>query len=414
MPLFLFSSLKLKNKKILIGISGGIAAYKICELVRLFIKAGAEVRVIMTPSAAKFVSPYTLSVLSKNEVLINLFPTEEDLSKVENIDTKTTHVNYGLWADLFIIAPATCNTIGKIVTGISDNLLLTTVLSSRCPIMIAPSMDDDMFKHPVIQDNIKKLKELNYKVLQPEQGELASGLYGFGRMPEPQTIFDEAEKFLSKKKDLTGKKVLITAGPTVEYIDAVRYITNPSTGKMGFEIARAAQERGAEVVLVTGPVNLSSSENIQRINVNTADEMLNAVRSNVKKADYVIMSAAVEDLKPVSKTNNKLKKEGLDNKFSIEFEKSVDILKYLGEHKNGYKLVGFALETDNELKNAKEKLQKKNLDFIVLNNPNEKGAGFGHDTNKVKLIDNKSIIDVPLSTKYEVANKILDKLVKDE
>jgi phosphopantothenoylcysteine decarboxylase/phosphopantothenate--cysteine ligase len=399
----------LKNKKILIGISGGIAAYKTCELVRLFIKAGADVRVIMTPSAAKFVSPYTLSVLSKNEVLINLFSETEDFSKV---DSKTWHVNYGIWADLFIIAPATCNTIGKIVTGISDNLLLTTVLSSRCPIMIAPSMDDDMFKHQVIQDNIKKLKELGYKVLQPEQGELASGLYGYGRMPELQTIFDEAQNLLLKKKDLTGKKVLVTAGPTVEYIDAVRYITNPSTGKMGFEIARAAQERGAEVTLVTGPVNLNSPENIKRIDVKSADEMLNAVKSNIKKTNYVIMSAAVEDLKPVSQTNKKLKKESLNKKFSIEFEKSVDILKYLGEHKNGYKLVGFALETDNELKNAREKLQKKNLDFIVLNNPNEKGAGFEHDTNKVKLIDKKSIMDVPLASKYEVANKILDKLIK--
>lgn len=404
----------LKNKKILIGISGGIAAYKICELVRLFIKAGAEVRVIMTPSAAKFVSPYTLSVLSKNEVLINLFPDTEDFSHVEKVDTKTSHVNYGLWADLFIIAPATCNTIGKIVSGISDNLLLTTVLSSRCPIMIAPSMDDDMFKHQVVQENIKKLKELGYKVLSPEKGELASGLHGYGRMSEPQTIFDKAQKFLSKKKDLTGKKILVTAGPTVEYIDAVRYITNPSTGKMGFEIARAAQERGAEVTLITGPVALDSPENINRVDVKSADDMLTAVKSNVKKTDYIIMSAAIEDLKPVSKETKKLKKENLDKKFSIEFEKSVDILKYLGEHKNGYKLVGFALETDNELKNAREKLQKKNLDFIVLNNPNEKGAGFGYDTNKVKLIDKKSVTDIPLSSKYEVANKILDKLINNE
>jgi phosphopantothenoylcysteine decarboxylase/phosphopantothenate--cysteine ligase len=399
----------LKGKKILVGISGGIAAYKMCSLVRLFVKAGAEVRVIMTPSAAKFVSPLTLSVLSRNEVVINMFPPEEDYERTEKVDLKTWHVNLGLWADVFLIAPATANTIAKIVHGISDNFLLTTLLSARCPVLIAPAMDDDMYKNSITQDNLARLIEYGYKVLEPAVGELASGLYGIGRLPEPEQIFDYVAEFIAERKDLRGKKILITAGPTVEELDSVRFITNHSTGKMGFELARAASDRGAEVTLITGPVNLETPSYVKRIDVRTSDEMYKAVHENKHGANLIVMTAAVEDFKPVNTANGKIKKEDMQNKFSMEFEKSVDILKSLGESKNGYKLIGFALETDNELQNAREKLVNKNLDLVVLNNPKEEGAGFGTDTNVVTLIDNTRIEKLPIMSKYEVGNAILDK-----
>lgn len=401
----------LKGKKILIGISGGIAAYKICNLVRLFIKQGAEVQVIMTPSATKFVSPVTLSALSKNEVIINMFPESDDYSSSEKVETKTWHVNLGLWADIFVIAPATANTIAKIVNGFSDNFLLASVLAARCPIAVAPTMDDDMYKNPATKRNLERLKETGYKIIDPSYGELASGIYGEGRMAEPEEIFDFVKNIILKKKDLDGKKILISAGPTIEYLDRVRFITNASTGKMGFELARAASERGAAVTLVAGPVTLSDIENVKRINVKTSDEMFKAMKSNMKSKDLIIMTAAVEDFKPVKTEKLKLKKEGSDN-FIFEFKKSVDILDYLGKNKSGFKLIGFALETDNELENAKRKLKNKNLDMIVLNNPDTEGAGFGTDTNVVTLIDKKDIEKLPVMSKYAVGNFILDKYLK--
>ncbi|MDQ3021004.1 MAG: bifunctional phosphopantothenoylcysteine decarboxylase/phosphopantothenate--cysteine ligase CoaBC [Bacteroidota bacterium] len=401
----------LKGKKILIGISGGIAAYKVCSLVRLFIKQGAEVRIIMTPSATKFVSPVTLSALSKNEVIINMFSESDDYSKVERAETKTWHVNLGIWADIFVIAPATANTIAKIVCGISDNFLLATVLAARCHIAIAPTMDDDMYKNPVTRINLEKVNKFGYKIIDPGYGELASGIYGEGRMAEPEKIFDFVKDLILKKKDLLGKKILITAGPTIEFLDSVRYLTNSSTGKMGFELARAGRDRGADVTLITGPVSLQDIEGTKRIDVKTSDEMFHKVKSNITNKDLIIMTAAVEDFKPVKTINSKIKKEDKDN-FIFEFKKTVDILEYAGRNKEGFKLIGFALETENELENAKRKLKNKNLDLIVLNNPNVNGAGFGTDTNVVTFVDNKNAEELPLMSKYEVGNAILDKYLK--
>jgi phosphopantothenoylcysteine decarboxylase/phosphopantothenate--cysteine ligase len=401
----------LKGKKILIGISGGIAAYKICSLVRLFIKAGAEVKVVMTPAAVSFVSPVTLSALSRNEVVINMLPDQSEIIKSERVDTKTWHVNYGLWADIFIIAPATCNTIGKAFGGISDNFLLSTLLACRCPVLFAPAMDDDMYKNKVTQRNIEALKAIGYHIADPVFGELASGLTGEGRMSEPETIFEKTKVILAGTKDLSGKKILITAGPTREYIDKVRFISNPSTGKMGFELARAAQERGAEVTLITGPVNLETPFGVNRIDVISADDMFRSVKSKRKGKQLIIMSAAIEDFTPLNKANVKIKKED-QTKFVFEFTKVVDILSFLGKSKDGYKLIGFAVETDNEINNAKKKLTAKNLDIIVLNNPNTVGAGFGSDTNVVTLIDRKSSESLPIMSKFEVANRILDRYLK--
>jgi phosphopantothenoylcysteine decarboxylase / phosphopantothenate---cysteine ligase len=397
----------LKGKKILIGITGGIAAYKICNLVRLFVKEGAEVKIIMTPSAVKFVSPLTLSVLSQNEVVINMFPGNTEWDKEETISAKTYHINYGLWADIFIIAPATANSMAKIAAGISDNFLLSTVLASRCPVLIVPSMDEDMYKNKVTQQNIEKLKAFNYKILNPVEGELASGLYGIGKMPEPETIKKEAESILLKKKDLLNIKVLITAGPTVEPIDKVRFLSNYSSGKMGFEIANAASERGAEVTLITGPVNLSANSDIKRIDVSSSDEMFNSVKKEYKKNNLIIMSSAVADFKSESIFNGKIKKRNKST-FSLNLIKTTDILKYLGVHKKGFFLIGFALETDNDVKNAKSKLVGKNADMIVLNNPNVEGAGFGTDTNVVTFVDKKSVKKFGKMSKSDVANKILD------
>ncbi len=400
----------LKGKKILLGITGGIAAYKMCNFVRLLIKNGAEVKVIMTPSATKLVSPLTLSVLSNNDVAINMFPESTKWDKTEKISAGTWHINYGLWADLFIIAPATANTMAKICYGISDNFLLSTVLACRCPIFIAPTMDVDMYNKPITQENITKLKNRGFKIIKPIYGELASGLFGMGKMAEPENMLEEIKKFLLKKKDLEGKKILVTAGPTLEPIDAVRYISNYSTGKMGFEIAKAAFDRGAKVTLITGPSNLTINYGIEKIDVKTTDDMYAAVKSNLKGKDMVIMSAAVSDYKPIKFHPNKIKKE--EETLNISFQKTVDILKYIGKNKKNIFLIGFALETDNEFTNAKKKLIEKNLDLIVLNNPKKEGAGFGTETNVVTLIDKKGTIKLPKMSKYEVGNKILDYYLK--
>ncbi len=401
-----------RDKKILLGVSGGIAAYKICELVRLFKKNEAEVRVIMTPSAVNFVSPVTLSALSGNEVLINMFP-EVNPETTETVETKTWHIYTGLWADVFIIAPATANTIAKIVQGISDNFLTSTVLASRCPIIVVPSMDEDMYLNQITQTNISKLKEFGYSVMNPESGELASGLSGIGRMPEPQTIFDYTSDFLKgKKKDLTGKKILITAGPTYEPIDEVRFIANYSSGKMGFQIAKAASLRGAEVTLITGPSYLETPIHVNRINVNTSEDMFNAVKEEFNGKDCIIMSAAVADFKPKESIKGKIKKAQTAN-LIIETEKTKDILEFLGKNKKGFYLVGFALETDNEIENAKTKLKQKNLDLIVVNNPRTEGAGFGTDTNVAVLIDkNMKELKTGKMSKFELANIILDYFLK--
>ncbi|MCX6161709.1 MAG: bifunctional phosphopantothenoylcysteine decarboxylase/phosphopantothenate--cysteine ligase CoaBC [Ignavibacteriae bacterium] len=403
----------LKGKKILVGISGGIAAYKVCSLIRLFVKNGADVRVIMTPSAVNFVSPLTLSVLSKNEVIINMFPENKDLSKAEKVGAGTWHINLGIWADVFLIAPATANTISKIYAGISDNFLLSVALASRCPVILAPTMDEDMYCNKITRRNIEGLKSFGFKVIDPVEGELASGLFGKGKMPEPQSILDFTAKILNPKKDLGGIKVLISAGPTQEPIDAVRYISNYSSGRMGFELARAAKERGADVTLITGPVHLHEAPGVKRINVKTSSEMLDAVRKNFRNKELVIMSAAVSDFTPVKLSDKKLKKEELGTNFSLKLKKTEDILRYLGDNKDGFKLIGFALETDKGIENARKKLREKNLDVIVLNNPLESGAGFISETNIAVLIDNKNIVKLPKMSKYELGNMILDYYLKN-
>ncbi len=401
--------MELKDKKILLGISGGIAAYKCCELVRLYKKSGAEVKVIMTPSALNFVSPVTLSALSGNEVMINMFPeTNAELS--ETVETKTWHIYTGLWADVFVIAPATANTIAKIVHGIGDNFLTTTVLSARCPVIISPAMDEDMYLNEATSRNVSELKELGYWVIEPESGELASGLSGIGRLPEPETIFNETVKLLNGvKKDLEGKKILITAGPTYEPIDSVRFIGNYSSGKMGFALAKAASQRGAEVMLISGPTLLKTPRNVNRIDINTAAEMFEAVKGQLDGVDAVIMSAAVADFKPKDIKSEKIKKT--ESNLTIETEKTADILEYLGKNKKDYKLVGFALETRNETEYAIDKLKRKNLDLIVVNNPKIKGAGFGTDTNVITIIDKDLKTETfDIMTKFEAANKILDRI----
>ncbi|NOS86172.1 MAG: bifunctional phosphopantothenoylcysteine decarboxylase/phosphopantothenate--cysteine ligase CoaBC [Ignavibacteria bacterium] len=402
--------MELLGKKILLGISGGIAAYKCCELVRLYKKSGAEVRVIMTPSALNFVSPVTLSALSGNEVMINMFP-EVDPSKSETVETKTWHIYTGLWADVFVIAPATANTIAKIVHGISDNFLTTTVLSARSPVLISPAMDEDMYLNEATSQNVSALRELGYWVIEPESGELASGLNGIGRLPEPETIYQHTVKLLAgAKKDLEGKKILITAGPTYEPIDDVRFLGNYSSGKMGFSLANAASQRGAEVTLVTGPTMLRTPRNVTRIDINTAEEIFNAVKDHLEGNDVVIMSAAVADYKPKSIVQGKIKKSA--GNMTIETEKTVDILEYLGKNKSDYKLVGFALETENEIDYAKGKIEKKNLDMIVVNNPKVEGAGFKTDTNVITIIDCKgNQTEYPKMSKFDAAGKILDKIL---
>jgi len=404
--------MSLHGKKILIGISGGIAAYKICELVRLFKKSKAEVRVVMTPSAVNFVSPVTLSALSGNEVIINMFPSVNP-ETTETVETKTWHIYTGIWADVFIIAPATANTIAKVTCGMSDNFLTSAILASRCPVIVAPSMDEDMYLNEITQSNISKLKEQGYFVIEPESGELASGLTGIGRMPEPQSIFDYTASFLkSKKKDLAGKKILVTAGPTYEPIDEVRFIGNYSSGKMGFQTAKAAAIRGADVTLISGPSVLETPQNVKRINVNTSDEMFSQVKKEYVNNDIIIMSAAVADYKPKKMTKGKIKKEK-NRGLTIQTEQTPDILEYLGKNKKKKILVGFALETDNEIKNAKVKIKKKNLDLIVVNNPRTKGAGFIADTNVATIIDKKSkVTKLDKMSKFDLANVILDNIIK--
>ncbi len=399
-----------EGKKIIVGVTGGISAYKTCYVIRGLKKLGADVRVVMTPSATQFVTPLTFSALSGNEVIVDMFP--KTTSEGTNIGTR--HIELALWADLVLIAPASANTIAKIAHGIADNFLTSLVLAIRCPLILAPAMDVDMYLNEVTQRNLKILKELGYLIIDPEEGELASGLYGVGRMAEPEKIIEFIKDFFSMAKfDLKGKKILVTAGPTYEPIDPVRFIGNWSSGKMGFEIAKASAHRGADVILISGPTHLSTPKNVKRINVITSDEMFDEVLKVYDQVDVVIMASAVADYSPVQKFERKLKKEDLNTEFvEIKLKKTKDILKYLGEHKKERILIGFALETDSAIENATQKLKQKNLDFIVLNMPGE-GSGFGYDTNIVTIISKDGEIEnLPKMTKYEVAHKILDKIVK--
>ena len=393
----------LTGKKILLGITGSIAAYKIPLLVRLLKKDGADVRVVMTPSAKDFVTPLTLSTLSGNPVLTYGF--DEKTGKWDS------HVELGLWADLFVVAPASANTMAKMTHGIADNYLLTVCLSAKCPIMFAPAMDLDMYKHPATQQNIKTLIERGCIFVAPSSGELASGLCGEGRMEEPQKIYEKIKAFFQTKQNFKGKKVLITAGPTYEAIDPVRFIGNHSSGLMGIEIARAFADQGADVTLVLGPSNISvNKNNVKVLPVTSAKEMYDAVMAMFPKTDIAVLSAAVADFRPEIVADQKIKKNPDNDTFTIKLVKTEDILKSVGNIRtDNQTVVGFALETENGLANAKKKLHTKNIDLIVLNEMNESGVGFKTKTNKVSIITkNDQVTEYDLKPKNEVALDILN------
>ena len=396
----------LSGKNILLGITAGIAAYKTASLVRLFIKAGANVKVIMTPASKDFITPLTLSTLSKNTVYSS-FTNEDD----ENA-TWNNHVELGLWANLFVIAPATANTLSKMATGNSDNFLLATYLSAKCPVYYAPAMDLDMYKHDSTKNSFKTLNSFGNIMIPATSGELASGLHGEGRMAEPEDILSFIENDVLGKLPLRGKKVLLTAGPTHEAIDPVRFLGNRSTGKMGFEIANALANKGAEVILITGPTNQTVSHSLITVfPIVSAQDMYDACHKHFSAVDIAILSAAVADFKPKVIASQKIKKTG--DTLQIELVRTKDILDSLGKIKKQQLLVGFALETNNEIENAIGKLKKKNLDLIVLNSLNDKGAGFGGSTNKVTFIDrNESVKEYKLKSKAEVAEDITQEIIK--
>ena len=392
----------LKGKKILLAISGGIAAYKMNYLVRDFVKKGAEVKVILTPSAENFVTKVTLSTLSKNAVYSDFY---------DQNGTWNSHVELALWADVLLVAPCTANTLAKMVHGICDNLVIATYMSAKCPVFIAPAMDLDMYAHPSTKENLEKAERFGHHIIPAEFGELASGLEGQGRLAEPETILQKIEDFftqpLPQSHSLDGKTVLITAGPTYEAIDPVRFIGNHSSGKMGFSLAEEAVKRGAKVILISGPTSQkTSTKNIEIHRVTSAKEMYEEVFKYYEKVDIAIASAAVADYAPKIVAKEKIKKS--EEEFTIELVKNPDILKTMGEKKTHQFLVGFALETQNEEENAKSKLQKKNLDMIVLNSLRDEGAGFQKDTNKVKILTHSEQKEFSLKSKGEVAKDILD------
>lgn len=393
----------LKGKNVLIGISGSIAAYKSALLVRECIKSGAQVKVVMTESAIEFITPLTLATLSKN-------PVHSDFTENKDSGVWTNHVELGIWADVMIIAPCTANTLSKMATGNCDNFLLAVYLSARCPVFVAPAMDLDMYKHGTTAENLKIIAKNNNYIIEPNEGELASGLEGKGRMAEPNEIVDYIENHFRKELDFLGKQVLITAGPTYEKIDPVRFIGNHSSGKMGYALANAFADQGASVHLISGPTKLEvDHKNIKRYNVTSADEMYDIAMQLYPDMDIAIAAAAVADYRPKTVAEEKIKKS--DSDFQLELEKTKDILKNLGKEKKKQFLVGFALETENELENAQGKLQRKNLDMIVLNSLKDAGAGFGVDTNKITVIhSNNKIINFELKSKALVALDILDQV----
>jgi len=395
----------LSSKNILLGVTAGIAAYKTAHLVRLFIKAGAHVKVVMTPASKDFVTPLTLSTLSKNPVVSTFFEKED-----EN-EQWNSHVDLGLWADYMIVAPATANTLSKMANGVCDNLLLATYLSAKCNVYFAPAMDLDMYQHPTTKQSIEKLQSFGNVFIPPSSGELASGLVGEGRMEEPENIVSFIENDIVKGLPLYNKSVIITAGPTYEAIDPVRFIGNHSSGKMGFELAKAAANLGAQVYLITGPSSEKVSHSlIQRIDVVTAEEMYTEVHKIYPSTTIAILSAAVADYKPKVVAENKIKKSS--DSMTIELVKTHDILASLGEIKKAQFLVGFALETNNEIENATAKLKKKNLDLIVLNSLQDKGAGFKKETNKVTIIDKfEKKSEFSLKSKAEVAKDIFNEIL---
>lgn len=394
----------LKGKKIVLGVTGSIAAYKAPLLARLLVKAGADVKVAMTRSAKDFVTPLTLSVVTTHPVMIEPFDEKDG--------TWNCHVDLGNWADLMIMAPLSANTMAKMAHGVADNFLMTVYLSAQCPVFIAPAMDLDMYKHPTTQKNVEILKGFGHRLIEPQSGELASGLIGRGRMEEPDVIYQLVCDHFAKQQDLAGKTALVTAGPTYEAIDPVRFIGNCSSGKMGYALAEELAARGAKVCLVSGPTHETTTHsNIDVVAVRSAAQMQEACETAFPTSDIVVMSAAVADYTPATVAGQKMKKS--EASISLELKKTVDILAQLGSRKQNHQcLVGFALETENELANAKQKLDTKNLDFIVLNSLQDAGAGFGTDTNKVSLVDREKVIACELKSKAGVATDIVDKIIE--
>lgn len=395
----------LKGKHIILGITGSIAAYKAAYIIRGLVKKGAEVQVVITPSGKEFITPLTLATLSSHPVISEFFSNRDG--------TWNSHVDLGLWADAMLIAPATASTIGKMANGIADNMLVTTYLSCKAPVFVAPAMDLDMFAHPTTQQNLDRLRSFGNRIIEPASGELASHLVGKGRMEEPDKIIEALEEFFSEQQELKGKKIVITAGPTYEKIDPVRFIGNYSSGKMGYALAEACANRGAEVILVSGPVSLSTHHPaIKRIDVESADEMYEATVHAFQEANAAILCAAVADYRPENKAEQKIKREK-DEELMLRLVANKDIAAALGSmKKDGQVLVGFALETQNGVQHATGKLERKNLDFIVLNSLSDAGAGFRCDTNKVSILErNGQITEYALKSKTEVAGDIVNKLV---
>ena len=395
--------MNMKGKKIVLGITGSIAAYKAAILIRSLIKKGAEVQVVITPAGKEFITPITLSALTSKPVISEFFSQRDG--------TWHSHVDLGLWADAMVIAPATASTIGKMAHGVADNMLITTYLSMKAPVFVAPAMDLDMFAHPSTQKNLDILRSYGNHIIEPGEGELASHLVGKGRMEEPEKIVEVLEAFFAQQQDLKGNKVVITAGPTYEKIDPVRFIGNYSSGKMGYALAAECASRGAEVVLVSGPVTLQAHHpNIRRVDVESAQEMYEATKEAFEDANAGILCAAVADFTPDHTADHKIKREKDD--LVLQLKPTQDIAASLGAtKKEGQTLVGFALETNDEATNAQGKLERKNFDFIVLNSLNDKGAGFRVDTNKITIIDREGATPYPLKNKMEVAKDIIDRLV---
>lgn len=393
-----------QKKTVVLGVTGGIAAYKTASLASMLVKKGYDVQVLMTQNATNFINPIVFETLTKHKCLIDTFD--------RNFEFKVEHVAISKKADVVMIAPATANVIGKLAHGIADDMLTTTVMACRtCPKIIAPAMNTEMYLNPVVQDNLKILEHYGYEIIKPAEGYLACGDVGAGKMPEPEVLFEYIYKAIAWPKDMTGKRVLITAGPTREAIDPVRYITNHSSGKMGYAMARVCAARGAEVTLVSGPTNIPRPLFAKVIPVTTAKEMFEAVKAEAEHADIVCKAAAVADYRPKHVSDEKVKKT--DGSMSLEMEKTDDILKYLGEHKKpGQFLCGFSMETQNMVENSRKKLEKKNLDMIAANNLKVEGAGFQGDTNVMTLITEKDEIQLPLLSKEETAARILDKILE--
>lgn len=392
-----------KGKTVVLGITGSIAAYKMANVASMLVKKGCNVNVIMTKNATNFINPITFEELTKNKCLVDTFD--------RNFQYSVAHISLATRADVFMVAPASANVIGKIANGIADDMLTTTIMASKCPKIISPAMNTNMFENPIVQDNLQKLKNYGYEIIEPESGRLAEGMSGKGRLPKEQTLVDYIERALSDNHDLEGKKVLVTAGPTQEAVDPVRYITNHSSGKMGYSIAKAAMLRGADVTLVSGQVSIEPVPFVKTVSVVSAKDMFDAVVREFEDTDIVIKSAAVADFRPADVADNKIKKGEGDAEMSIRLERTDDILKYLGEHKRENQFIcGFSMETENMLENSRKKLEKKNLDMIVCNNLKEQGAGFQTDTNKVTIIDRQSTEELGLMSKAEVADRILDRI----